>query len=98
VRQALARMEIEHRRIEERCAADPMYWLRHHTKTENEKHREQGLPFRQSFPDKKYFDVIMRYMMTEKRMFITKSREMMTSWLAMGRTSRFVDTGDSRCV
>ena len=27
----------------------------------------------------------MKYMMTEKRLFIAKSREMMVSWLAMGR-------------
>jgi len=62
-----------------------MYWLQHHTRTENEKHLEQKLPFRQCFPKKPYFDVIMKYMVMEKRLFIAKSREMMTSWLAMGR-------------
>jgi len=77
-------MELERRQTEERCSLDPLYWLQCHTKTENEKHLEQRLPFRQHFPKKAYFEVIMRYMMTEKRLFIAKSREMMTSWLAMG--------------
>jgi hypothetical protein len=85
VQRALARRELEERELDERCAADPIYWLQQHTKTENERHLEQGLPFRQGFPDKKYFSVLMRYMMTEKRLFIAKSREMMVSWLAMGR-------------
>jgi hypothetical protein len=76
--------ELEERELDERCGSDPMYWLQHHTKTENERHLEQGLPFRQGFPKKKYFEVVMRHMMAEKRLFIAKSREMMVSWLAMG--------------
>jgi hypothetical protein len=84
VERTLARMELERRQTEERCSLDPLYWLQCHTKTENEKHLEQGVPFRQHFPKKAYFEVVMKYMMTEKRLFIAKSREMMTSWLAMG--------------
>ncbi len=80
-----ARLELEHRRLDEHCAADPMYWLQNHTRTENEKYLEQGLPFRQCFPRKKYLEVVMGYMMTEKRLFIAKSREMMASWLTMAR-------------
>ena len=81
----MARQELEERQLDERCGDDPIFWLQHHTKTENERHLEQGLPFRQGFPNKQYFSILMKYMMTEKRLFIAKSREMMVSWLAMGR-------------
>jgi hypothetical protein len=84
VQRALARIELETRRVDERCARDPLYWLQNHTQTENERHLERGVPFRQPFPKKRYFEVLMRYMRNEKRLFIAKSREMMTSWLAMG--------------
>ena len=84
VDRTLARLELERRRIEERCSQNPLYWLQGHTKTENEKHVEQGVPFKQHFPRKTYFELLIHYMRTEKRLFIAKSREMMTSWLAMG--------------
>src|SRR5438105_1281145 len=80
----LVKQELERRQIDEACAANPLYWLQNHTKTENPKHAEQDVPFRAPFPRKSYFDVLMKYLMREKRLYIPKSREMLTSWLACG--------------
>jgi hypothetical protein len=52
-------LELEKRMLDPRCAAEPMYWLQNHTRTENEKHLEQGLPFRAPFPVKRYLEIVM---------------------------------------
>jgi hypothetical protein len=70
--------------IDARCAVDALYWLRHLTLTENEQWEKEGLPFKAAFPDKKYFDVLFEYFAKCSRIFVPKSRDMMTSWSAVG--------------
>lgn len=73
------------------CRDNPLYWLRNHTLTENEQWKKEGKEFRQSFPyvpypgySKDYFDVLFGYFATEDRLFVPKTRDMMTSWSAVG--------------
>ena len=61
-----------------------MLWLTKHTATEDEHWLVKGTPPVAPFPEKEYLVVVMRYMMTCETLFIPKSREMMTSWLACG--------------
>jgi len=68
---------------DERCRRDHLFWAQNHTKTENPKWKEQGLEFRSAFPQKGYFVPLFRAFMTRRRIFIPKSREMITSWSAM---------------
>jgi hypothetical protein len=68
--------------IEAQCSSDPLYWLRNHTLTENEQYILEGLEFRAQFPAKSYLDVVFDYFQRSKRLFIPKSRDMMTSWSA----------------
>lgn len=67
----------------ERCRRDPLYWAQNWTKTENPKYLEQGLPFRAAFPKKSYFIPLFEALRTQKRLFIPKTREMITSWSVM---------------
>lgn len=69
---------------EKRCSTSFLYWLQTHTKTENKHHEKQGLPFKNPLPKKSYFKVLARYLKTKKRLFIPKSREMITSLFVMG--------------
>lgn len=66
------------------CKSKPLYWLRNHTLTENEQYQKEGLPFKAPFPDKKYFDLLFEYFAKSPKLFIPKSRDMMTSWSAVG--------------
>ena len=68
---------------EERCKRSPLFWAQHHTLTENPKWEEQGLEFRARFPVKGYFVPLFQAFATHRRLFIPKTREMMTSWCAM---------------
>lgn len=68
---------------DERCRRDPLYWAQHWTKTENPHYAQQGLPFRGPFPAKSYFVPLFSALATETRLFIPKTREMLTSWAAM---------------
>lgn len=70
--------------IDAACQADPLYWLQEWTATENPKHQEQKLPFRAPFPKKSYFVPLFSQFRTESRLFIPKTREMLTSWCVMG--------------
>ena len=77
--------------IDERCAkpeasfeCGPLYWLTQHTKTENPKHEMQGLPYKNPFPRKSYFVPVFKAFLKFSRLFIPKSREMLTSWSAVG--------------
>lgn len=66
------------------CQLNPLFWLQHHTKTENPKHEAQGLPFKASFPEKSYFVPLFEAFRVNPRLFIPKTREMLTSWCVMG--------------
>lgn len=68
--------------VDTQCGSDPLYWLRNHTFTENEQYILEGLQFRARFPKKKYLDVLFNQFKVSQRLFIPKSRDMMTSWSA----------------
>jgi hypothetical protein len=64
--------------------AGPLLWLTKHTATENPNHEEQGLPYQAGFPTKSYFVPLFRMFLTEKRAFVPKTRNMLTSWASVG--------------
>lgn len=68
---------------DERCKRDALYWVQNWTATENPKFAEQGLPFKAPFPQKSYFRPLFREFYENRRLFIPKSREMITSWSAL---------------
>jgi hypothetical protein len=79
--------EIEHDRLDALCAqrvasfqAGPLLWATAVTMTENPKHLQQGLPFKSHFPQKGYFIPLFEAFQKSKRLFIPKTREMLTSW------------------
>lgn len=78
------RTEAERIVEEWRCESDALYWLRIHTLTENEQYLQEGREFKAAFPDKQYFDILFKYLAERDRLFIPKSRDMMTSWSAVG--------------
>src|SRR6266704_6814663 len=67
----------------ERCRRDPLYWAQHWTCTENPHYEAQGLEFRAPFPQKTYFRLVFDAFAKEPKLFIPKSRDMMTSWSAL---------------
>lgn len=74
-----------------KCSEDPLYWLRRHTLTENEQWKKEKLDFKEPFPFKPfpgnqrdYFDVLFDYFKSCDRLFTPKTRDMMTSWSAVG--------------
>src|SRR5258708_30170083 len=69
--------------LDECCRRDPLYWARNWTKTENPHYLQQDLPFRGPFPAKNYFAPLFHALATETRLFIPKTREMLTSWAVM---------------
>ena len=77
------RSEVEEIIADWMCQQDALFWAQNYTRTENPKWKEQGLEFRAPFPAKSYFSVLFRYFKTEKRLFIPKTREMLTSWSVM---------------
>lgn len=74
----------EWNQIDAACGADALYWMQNHTLTENEKWQEQGAEFKAAFPRKDYFVPVFRALRTERRLFICKTREMLTSWCVVG--------------
>lgn len=68
---------------DERCRRDPLYWAQRWTKTENPHYLEQDLPFQAPIPDKSYFRPLFSAFAKEDRLFIPKTREMLTSWAVM---------------
>lgn len=68
---------------DERCRRDPLYWAQNWTRTENPHYEAQGLEFRSPFPQKSYFRVLFDALGTEDKLFIPKSRDMLTSWSAL---------------
>ncbi len=61
--------------------ADPLHWLRHHTKTQDEQDKEN--PYK-PFPDRPYFHAVKELWDLEQVVMIEKSRTMMISWLIAG--------------
>lgn len=70
--------------IDARCQANALYWLQNYTATENPKHKQQGLPYKAPFPRKSYFEPLFEVFNTDSRLFVPKTREMLTSWCVMG--------------
>jgi len=70
--------------LDAKCAADALFWLQNLTATENPKHQEQGLPYKAPFPRKSYFAPLFEEFRRARRLFIPKTREMLTSWCVMG--------------
>lgn len=68
---------------DERCRRDPLYWVQNWTLTENPKYLEQKLSFKAPFPRKAYFTPLFLALQKYNRLFIPKSREMITSWSVM---------------
>jgi hypothetical protein len=65
------------------CSQNPLYWAQHCTKTENPKYLDQGLEFKSHFPRKTYFEHVFTAFSSHMRLFLPKTREMLTSWSAM---------------
>jgi len=72
-----------HDRLDQRCQADPLYWGQNWTRTENPKWKEEGREWIANFPRKDYFTPLFQAFKTQQRLFVPKTREMMTSWSAM---------------
>jgi hypothetical protein len=63
--------------------AGVLLWLTRYTKTENPQYEAQGVPFLAPFPRKTYFVPLFdAFLQRHDRLFIPKSRTMMTSWAA----------------
>lgn len=69
--------------LDEKCALDSLYWGQNWTLTENPKWKEQGLTWKEPFPSKSYFRPLFAKFAKSRRLFVPKTREMMTSWCAM---------------
>jgi hypothetical protein len=84
IAQVKVRQELEQRKIDARCQRDMMYWLHNCTNSYDPKAMALGMNPVRPFPKWKYFDV-MAYFLTRPaeypRIFIPKSREMLSSWL-----------------
>lgn len=68
---------------DERCRQSALYWAQNWTATENPHYLDQGLPFNSHFPQKSYFGPLFQALGVEKRLFVPKTREMITSWSVM---------------
>jgi hypothetical protein len=68
----------------DKCGADPLYWLTHHTKTRDDHWRQKGTPPYAKFPDLPYMPWLFEGLRNDRRLFIPKSRDMMVSWAVMG--------------
>jgi hypothetical protein len=89
----VARAIEEERRLSEleRCldksgkTPGPLYWLQYHTETFDEKWQEKSLssPYRK-FPDLPYLPWLFEHFISDRRLFVPKSREMMASWSVVG--------------
>jgi hypothetical protein len=63
----------------------PLLWLTRYTKTENPQYEEQGVPFLAGFPRKSYFVPLFEaFLARHPKLYVPKSRTMMTSWAAAG--------------
>ena len=83
-RRAQAAKILREIKADERCGADPLYWLQNHTKTRDDHWRDKGTEPFARFPEKPYFQFIFDCLRREKRILIPKSRQMMLSWIVVG--------------
>lgn len=65
----------------------PLLWLTKYTRTEDQHWLAKGTEPVAPFPQYEYFEDGMALLLRESRLFIPKSREMMTSWLVCGYIS-----------
>ncbi len=79
-----ASTQAEQQGVDAKCEADSLLWLQNFTATENPKHAEQGLPYKSPFPHKSYFEPLFAAFRRSRRLFVPKTREMLTSWCVMG--------------
>ena len=84
----------ENQRIWDLCAVrvasferGPLLWLTKYTATEDTHWLAKGTEPIAPFPVKSYLVPVAKYMLSEPTLFVPKSREMMTSWLACGLIS-----------
>jgi hypothetical protein len=77
--------------LDDHCQCDALYWLRNHTKTTNEHWKKDGVPWKAPFPFKPfpgetrdYLDVMFDAFKIRDRLLIPKTRDMMTSYSAVG--------------
>ena len=61
-----------------------LLWLTQYTKTEDTHWASKGTEPIAPFPRKDYFVPVLKYLLERPRVFLPKTREMMTSWLACG--------------
>jgi hypothetical protein len=80
----------EYDRIDSLCAKEvasftegPLFWGSCYTLTENPHYKQQGLDFKAAFPQKGYFVPLFEEFLSQDRLLVPKSREMMTSWSFM---------------
>jgi hypothetical protein len=85
-------------RVDARCEQDPLYWVQNCTLTENPKYLEQGLTFKEPFPRKSYFRPLFAAFLTAPRLFVPKTREMLTSWCVMVFCTNQAQWKKSFCV
>lgn len=78
---AKAKITAERRRIDDHCKADGLWWARNQTCTYDEHASDTNTNPYKPFPDLEYMDLLWIALLNSKRLFIPKSREMMTSWL-----------------
>lgn len=64
--------------------AGPLHWLTQFTATEDLHWMAKGTQPLAPFPSKQYFAVVLKYLLERPKVFIPKTREMMTSWLVCG--------------
>jgi hypothetical protein len=72
---------IKRKKIDAACRADGLYWAQHYSATADEHALDKGTSPTMPFPKLEYFDYLWAAMVQSRRLFIPKSREMMTSWI-----------------
>src|SRR6516165_10813545 len=76
--------EARYGAIDEHCKSDILYWLQNRTATNNPQYAKLGLPYKSPFPKRSYFIPLFAAFEKWERLFVPKTRDMMTSWCAMG--------------
>jgi hypothetical protein len=66
--------------------------------TENPKFAEQGVPFKAPFPQKAYFVPVFEAFKKERRLFIPKTRDMLTSWCGMVWATHEAQWNSAFCI
>lgn len=71
-------------KTEAACKADALYWLQNHTMTNNPQAEKLGLSYQAPMPKKGYFRPLFRAFEAWPRLFIPKTRDMLTSLSVCG--------------